>query len=295
MQHASPLTRSGTIPLFSHLITRLAPEIGARVILEPEYGYTGQIIYANGRRVLFKSGNFDINPGGSLAVARDKGFTKYFLSESGYRVPTGNTFFSEAHNRKLRLRRDIHDGYAFAADLGFPVILKPNNLSRGQLVGRVYGREEYYPLAEAILAVTEVMIVEEFYEGRDYRLVVLDDTVVAAYERIHLGVTGDGRSTVRDLLHAKQEVIVARGRGERIDHLDSVIPSGETVRLLDNANLSTGGDSHDVTPHVHPDFMNIAVSATRDMGLRLCGVDILTDDITRPMTDYRIIEMNGAP
>ena len=119
-----------------------------------------------------------------------------------------------------------------------------------------------------------------------------------------------GRSTVRDLLHAKQEVIVARGRGERIDmsdfrmgtilarrgyHLDSVIPSGETVRLLDNANLSTGGDSHDVTPHVHPDFMNIAVSATRDMGLRLCGVDILTDDITRPMTDYRIIEMNGAP
>jgi D-alanine-D-alanine ligase-like ATP-grasp enzyme len=41
------------------------------------------------------------------------------------------------------------------------------------------------------------------------------------------------------------------------------------------------------------------VSATRDMGLRLCGVDIMTDDITRSLVEnndnYTIIEMNGAP
>ena len=71
---------------------------------------------------------------------------------------------------------------------------------------------------------------------------------------------------------------------------------GQKVYLLDNANLSTGGDSVDVTEKVHPAFWKLAVNLTRDMGLRLCGVDIMIEgDISQTPDIYWILEINSAP
>lgn len=78
-------------------------------------------------------------------------------------------------------------------------------------------------------------------------------------------------------------------------NFSSVIPKNNIVYLLDNANLSTGGEAIDFTENIHPDFQKLAVSITKDMELRLAGVDILTNDITSPMVDYTIIEVNSAP
>ena len=79
----------------------------------------------------------------------------------------------------------------------------------------------------------------------------------------------------------------------------TVLPKGEKIFLLDNANLSTGGDSVDVTKTIHPGFKKIAVNLTRDMGLRISGVDIMVTkgDITLNPKDctYYIIEINAAP
>lgn len=66
--------------------------------------------------------------------------------------------------------------------------------------------------------------------------------------------------------------------------------------MLDNANLSTGGDSIDITKSVHPAFRKIAVQLTKDMGLRLCGVDIIVKgDIKKSPGTYWVIEINAAP
>jgi D-alanine-D-alanine ligase-like ATP-grasp enzyme len=139
---------------------------------------------------------------------------------------------------------------------------------------------------------------------------VLDDEVISAYERIPLLIRGDGRSTISEHLNQQQELFRKIGRDTVIDaddfriklklrrqklSLDSVLPTGKSVHLLDNANLSTGGEAVDVTDDLHPSFQELAVRITKDMGLRLCGVDILTDDITVPLKDYVIIEINGAP
>ena len=66
-------------------------------------------------------------------------------------------------------------------------------------------------------------------------------------------------------------------------------------QILDNANLSTGGMSYDFTTKIHTDYANLAINITKDMELRLCGVDILTSDISKPISDYIIIEINSAP
>jgi D-alanine-D-alanine ligase-like ATP-grasp enzyme len=77
---------------------------------------------------------------------------------------------------------------------------------------------------------------------------------------------------------------------------NSVIPKGTVIRLLDNANLSSGGDSLDVTPAIHPVYSSMAIRLTRDMGLRLCGVDIMTEgDISEPHGRFCVLEINSAP
>src|SRR5207253_6464045 len=75
----------------------------------------------------------------------------------------------------------------------------------------------------------------------------------------------------------------------------SVLEDGECIYLLDNANLSTGGDAVDVTADLHPEFRELAIRITRDMGLRLCGVDIITPDARLPVNQYVLLEINGAP
>jgi len=147
--------------------------------------------------------------------------------------------------------------------------------------------------------------------GKDYRIVVLDNEVISAYERVPLSVVGTGKASIRNLLGKKQEKfhrirrdtvinvrdprISAKLRRQRLT-LESVVPKGTVVRLLDNANLSSGGDSIDVTGVIHPTYKSMAIRLTRDMGLRLCGVDIMVDgDISEPQNRFYILEINSAP
>jgi D-alanine-D-alanine ligase-like ATP-grasp enzyme len=156
-----------------------------------------------------------------------------------------------------------------------------------------------------------VALVQSPVSGKDYRIVVLDERVISAYERTPLNIVGDGESSIRRLLTQKQVGFMKSGRDtiiraedERIAEnlkrqkltMRSVIPKGERIYLLDNANLSTGGDALDVTNDIHPKFRDIAVNLTRDMGLRLCGVDLMIDgDISKAPGRYWVIEINAAP
>jgi D-alanine-D-alanine ligase-like ATP-grasp enzyme len=298
-------------PFVSEIICRVAPRIGATVLMEPEYGFAGQITFKNGKKVLFRDRAFDINPLASSGIARVKSYTDFFLKLYGYKTIEGQTFFSKSTNERLKVKRTIHDGFHYARRLGFPVILKPNNLSEGILVTKVHTRKEYYATATKILERTPVMLVQKFYEGFDYRIVVLDREVISAYQRIPLFIIGDGQSSIKTLLLRKQRHFKEIGRNTQIQlddfrisqklqrqklRLSSIPARREKIFLLDNANLSTGGDAIDVTEHIHKDFQRLAVSITRDMGLRMCGVDIITShDIRTKLNGYVIIEINSAP
>lgn len=73
-------------------------------------------------------------------------------------------------------------------------------------------------------------------------------------------------------------------------------PHGEIVYLLENANLSSGGEARDVTEDIHPAYAAFAIRLTKDMGLRLCGVDLIVDgDISEKPTRFVVLEINAAP
>ncbi|MTJ09224.1 MULTISPECIES: cyanophycin synthetase [unclassified Anabaena] len=296
--------------LITSIIQKVALQIGAVVLVEPEYGFVGHITFKNGKKSVFSYAKFNINGFASAELAKDKAYANFFLKQFGYRVTEGNTFFSDKLCAKLAKPRNIDDGFNYAQKLGFPVIVKPLNLSQGILVTKVYNQTEYYDVAHKILQIKSGLIVEKFYNGNDYRIVVLDNEVIAAYQRIPLSVVGNGKSSIWELLQQKQERFLNMGRksGIKFDDFripqklqtqnldgDSVIPNGDIVYLLDSANLSSGGEAVDFSESIHPDFQQLAINITKDIGLRLAGVDILTHDITMPMVDYTLIEVNGSP
>ncbi|MCE9541302.1 cyanophycin synthetase [Candidatus Kaiserbacteria bacterium] len=293
------------------LLTKLAPRLKAKVLVEPEWGVVGQITYANGKRRYFRYNTLDLNPVGASDVAKDKDYAAFFMRKLGYPVIEGKTFFSREWAKTIGSKRTIDAGFAYAQTLGFPVIVKPNSGSQGTGVALVHTKKDFYSAVRRILRNDKVVLVQRRVAGKDYRIVVLDEKVISAYERTPLQITGDGRATISQLLRKKAREFIAASRDTQLKPDDSRIAAklkrqkltmksvpakGESIYLLDNANLSTGGDSLDVTDSVHPGFKKLAVALTKDMGLRLCGVDIMTEgDITKPPVKWHILEINAAP
>ena len=302
-------------PFASTLVSDIGPELGIVVELEPDYGFAGELIFPGGKRHLFRNTNFNINAAGSTEIAKDKGYTNYFLGKHGIKVPRNRAFFSTELNSKLACdkRRYVDDAAHYASSLGFPVYVKPNNLSEGEGVTKVFGPDEIASVAESIFRKTDVMLVEEACPGRDYRVVVLADRIISAYERIPLSVIGDGQHTIQELLEMARDELQDQGRPNteidpsdpRIDRIldrmgfrrTSVPPRALRLAVLDNANLSTGGTSVDVTESIHPSFASIATSASKVLGLRLAGVDILCDDLEADAGRqvWNVIEVNASP
>lgn len=295
------------------MLQKIAPRIGATIILEPEWGIVGQITFKSGRYSYFRYNTVDLNPMGASEIAKDKDYANFFMKRMGYPIiPGSKTFFSDSWGKAIGAsHRNTLAAYRYAQTLGMPVIVKPNSGSQGRGVALVHNKREFYRAMRAVFEIDRVALVQQPVRGKDYRIVVLDERVISAYERIPLSVIGNGRSTISNLLKKKQQEFVASSRDTNIKmndpriteklkrrglSLQSVLAQGERVFLLDNANLSAGGDSVDVTSTIHPYFGKIAVKLTKDMGLRLCGVDLMIDgDISQKSAPFWVIEINSAP
>ncbi len=298
------------------LLERLGREENIPVEIEPTWRHVGRITRRDGSLSHFRGTHFDLNGMGSMEIAVDKGFAAFFLQRSGYNIIPGKTFYSPKFAKAIK-SQDSHDAaYSFAKEvIGFPVVIKPNSASQGKLVCVAHDKRTFMQAACRISEIDKVFLVQQLVKGHDYRVVVLDGEVVSAYERLPLSVTGDGKSTIDELLDKKQHEYQARGRDTtikkddfRIDNRlkrhrmtrNTVLNEDQSFALLDNRNLSTGGDSIDVLEDIDPSYKDLAVRIVKDMGLRLCGVDLMVqDDIRKPLdaakNNYYVIEINSAP
>ncbi len=302
--------------VLAEMLKRLAPRIGARVTLEPEWHIAGQIHYPSkegGASInrYFRYNTVDLNPVGSSDISKDKDYATFFMRRMGYPTIIGKTFFSYEWCKAIHSKRDINAAYRYAKKLGFPVIVKPNSGSQGTGVCLVHNKNEFLKAMRSIFKYDKIALVQQPVSGRDYRIVVLDNEIISAYERIPLSVTGDGRSSIRQLLAKKAGNFLASSRDTRIKvddprianklrhqkmNIRSIPALGERVFLLDNANLSSGGNSIDVTKQIHPEFKKIAIKLTKDMGLRLCAVDLMIQGIIADKPErYWVLEINAAP
>jgi cyanophycin synthetase len=238
------------------------------------------------------------------SIAQDKELTRTLLAEAGIPVPEG------------RPVNDAADAWAVAEEIGAPVVVKPRYGNQGRGVSVDLSTREDVEKAWAVAREEEsTIVVERFVSGGDYRVLVVGGKVVAAARRHPPTVLGDGRSTVRQLVDIVNEDPrrcsdhAGALSPVRIDEValavlaeqgltpESVPEAGLTVFLRQNANLSTGGTSEDVTDLVHPDVAQRAIEAARIVGLDVAGIDIVTSDIAQSLESQRgvIIEVNAGP
>src|ERR1700733_4574533 len=137
-------------PLLGKIFRKIAPKIGARIVMEPEWGIAGQIIFKSGRKRYFRYSTLDLNPVGASDIAKDKDYANFFMQQMGYPTVTGKTFFSNDWSRAIHSRRNIDAAYRYAVSIGLPVFVKPNSGSQGVAVARVHTKREFYRALRAV-------------------------------------------------------------------------------------------------------------------------------------------------
>jgi cyanophycin synthetase len=240
-------------------------------------------------------------------LACDKESTITILRESNLPVPKGKVIY------RFRQLENAIDNIG-----GFPIVIKPldGNHGRGITLNINSWRdaENAYDLAKSE-SKSGGVLVEKYYQGRDFRVLVVNGKVIAVAERVPAHVIGNGKSTITELV-AQVNQDSRRGEGHEniltritIDEhseqvlaqqrltVNSIPKKGEICYLKATANLSTGGTAIDRTEEIHPQNIWIAQRAARIIGLDIAGIDIASPEISRPLSevDGVIVEVNAAP
>lgn len=262
-----------------------------------------------GHREYVQATNCSLTSTTANHIVNNKALAKDFLRRNGVQTPEG----------KLFLCQNIEEVKAFCKNIGYPVVFKKYNGTHGNLV---FVGIENFKRGEEILRKyfpkEKYILVEKEFKGKEYRIVVTKEKVLAATYREPANVVGDGKSSIRELIAMKNK---DHRRGDelvdtpliriKIDYhvklnlekqklsLDSVVDTGEKIYLRNNSNISTGGDSIDVTEEIHPQLKRIAVKAINAIpGLAYAGIDLMVkEDISKnPGKDgYAILELNSCP
>ena len=238
------------------------------------------------------------------SISSDKDLTKRLLTQCGIPVPEG------------QIVKTADEAWEAAQDIGLPVVVKPLDGNRGWGVSLDVNTEEGVRAAwtAAEKEGSEVLI-ERYVRGDEHRVLVVGDRVVAATRGETACITGDGISTVEQLIDSQINTDPRRGLAEGfpLDLIRLNTPRGEMSLLeiqrqgLKPESIPTQGRivvvqrngnlNNDVTDWVHPDVAAVATLAARVIGLDIAGIDIVTQDISRPLEETKgaIIEVNAGP
>ncbi len=240
----------------------------------------------------------------AVDIACDKEETKRMLELASIPVASGGICVDE---------EDLED---VIKKIGYPIVIKPldGNHGKGASINVIKWEDAVTGLAYA-KKYSRRVIVEKFITGFDFRVLIIDHKLVAAAKREPAHVKGDGVQNIQQLIDETNQD-PRRGYGhenvltqidvdrdttdllEKLGYTLETVPNrGEIVYLKSTANLSTGGTSVDVTDMMHPENIFLCERISRVIGLDVCGVDIMAENLTQPLKENGgcILEVNAAP
>jgi cyanophycin synthetase len=240
----------------------------------------------------------------AVDIACDKEATKRMLDNASIPVAKGDICVDE---------EDLENTIK---KIGYPIVLKPLDGNHGK--GASINVKDWESAKAGLVHAKQYsrrVIVEKFITGFDFRVLVINNKVVAAAKRVPAHVVGDGKLNIQQLID-KENLDPRRGYGHEnvlteisVDRdtldllekenltLESIPENGKIVYLKSTANLSTGGTSVDVTDMMHPENIFLAERISRVIGLDVCGIDIMAENLTQPLKENGgvILEVNAAP
>ncbi len=246
----------------------------------------------------------------SPLIMENKVVTKKVLAKAGFNVPQSVEFTS--------LEQAVASYPLFE---GRAVVIKPKSTNYGLGISifqqGVHNRDDFAKAVEIAFREDKEIMVEDYLVGTEYRFFVLGEETLAVLLRVPANVVGDGVHTVAELV-ATKNAHPLRGDGSRtplkkialgdIEQLqlkeqgltvDSIPAKDQLVQLRANSNISTGGDSIDMTDEMHDSYKQLAVGITKAMGAAVCGVDLIIPNLKKPaeasLSSWGVIEANFNP
>ncbi len=206
---------------------------------------------------------------------------------------------------------------AAMAALGLPIVIKPEAERRQAGVGFVFREDELEAVFTASYEVSQTLLAESYIPGIEHRALVIDGRIAQVIVGLPPSVTGDGRSTIRELI-AVINADPRRGPRDqgfrltpiRIDELsarhlarfgrsyDDVLAEGEGMEVYPLPMVRFGaGWKTDVTDIIHPDTAALVIRAATILDLDVAGVDLRTPDIARSWNEVGagLCEVNPHP
>lgn len=235
-------------------------------------------------------------------ITDDKFTSKQIMADNGLNVP-----------QAILLEKDMdqEDIEELASDFyNKTLVVKPRNTNYGTgitVFSKPATQEQVLNAIKYAFEFDTNVLIEEYVKGMEYRFLVVNGKCLSVAHRRIASVVGDGVSTIRQLIEAKNlepwhfltgtpvkmdQPVVEYLKLQGLD-FDSVLEADRRVFLRTNSNCSTGGESIDMTPMMPAKFKKIAEKAAKSFDAKICGVDIIIDDVEKD--DYSIIEINDNP
>lgn len=263
-------------------------------VIDAEHAYF--TMSHGGRSIVCRESLSELTSGVAFSICDDKAVTRRFVQRAGLRVPDQREAgVQQENNRFLRKHGQV--------------VVKPAHGEQGQGVSVDVRTQKALAVAvQSAREEDETVLLEEFVDGEDLRVIVIGGKVVAAAVRRPAEITGTGRHSIRQLIEKQSRRRAAATGGESripLDHetervvalagygLDDVLPPEEVLPVRKTANLHTGGTIHDVTPDLHPALRDAAESAAAAIDIPVVGLDLIVDAVDQPV--YTIIEANERP
>ena len=246
----------------------------------------------------------DRDSGIGMRWSRNKHLSAQILQQGGLPVPIHLCVTS------------VEDARRAAESLGYPVVVKPVDLERGEGVSVDVDAESLdaaFDLAREV-SPTKTVLIEQQVAGVCHRLFVAGGQLLYVSKRQPLGVYGDGKSTIKELVEVeytlqRRKPTWSRSKIQLLDEValgmlkrqgwtpEGIPPAEQFIALRRIESTALGGSSMDVTDLIHPENVRLAVAATRLFGLEVAGIDIMTKDIAQPWhaNSAVITEVNFAP
>ena len=286
-----------TASLVDEAVSRDIPwiRLGTNSLIQLGYGVN---------QVRFQATITDKTSNIAVDIACNKELTKKMLYNAAIPVAKGDIVIDEEDLKNCIDR------------IGYPIVLKPldGNHGKGASIN-VKTWEDAVAGLEFAKKYSRKVIVERFITGYDFRVLVINNRVVAAAQRVPAHIKGDGKNTIGKLIEIENqdprrgyghenvltEITIDRDTTDLLEKLgytlESVPKKDEIVYLKSTANLSTGGTSIDVTDMMHPENIFLSERISRVIGLDVCGIDIMAENLTQPLKENGgvILEVNAAP
>lgn len=235
-------------------------------------------------------------------ITDDKFISKQIMADFGLNVPKAILLEQDMDQEEIEeLASEFYNKTA---------VVKPRNTNYGTgitVFSKKVSKKDLLHAIEYAFKFDSNVLIEEYAKGMEYRFLVVDGKCLSIAHRRAASVVGDGKSTIEELIDMKNEEPWHKLTGSPVkkdqlvvEHLElqgydynTIIPEGKRVFLRTNSNCSTGGETIDYTDIIPARFKKIAEKASRAFDAKICGVDIIIDDMESD--EYAIVEINDNP